>query len=63
LKIPKKGRFLKGGADEKISHFTKPFYKTPIKSRITTECATKSATISATCFMDEIIITIYLILG
>ena len=51
------------GADEKISHITKPDYKTPIKSNITTECATKSATISATCFMGMIIITIYLILG
>jgi hypothetical protein len=56
LKIPKKGGFLKGGADEKISHTTKPFYKTPIKSIITTECATKSATISATCFIGEIIL-------
>ena len=51
------------GADEKISHTSKPLYKTPIKSAITTECATKSATISATCFMGVIIITIYLILG
>jgi len=54
------GDFItKSGADEKISHTSKPLYKTPIKSTITTECAT----ISATCFMGVIIITIYLILG
>jgi len=61
LKIPKKGGFLKSGADEKISHITKPDYKTSIKSIITTECATKNATISATCFIGGIIIIINLI--